>query len=413
MIRALAPVASLLVGVAILLTGQGLQGMLLPIRANLENFSVYDVGFIGATYFLGFTLGCLLGARMIRRVGHIRVFAAMTAAASAAPLLHGLWINMWSWAVLRMISGLCFAILYMVIESWINEKASNENRGTIFSAYVLINMTVLAVGQQMLLIADPRSITLFVIASVLVSLATLPVALSNSELPRDVQVVKLDIPYLYRTSPAGMLGALATGLANGSFWALAPIFGAAYSDDVSVATWIMTASVLGGVIGQWPLGRLSDRIDRRYVMGAVSFGGAAVAVVIWGFADSLSTLSIILLCGFWGAMAFPLNAVSIAHANDYANPDEFVMVSSGLLLMYGIGAVIGPFIASASMAFFGPGGLYVFTAIIHTLLLVYILNRTIRRRPSPDDEHVLFDDALAASRTTSQVYEEEIESRGD
>lgn len=413
MIRALAPVASLLVGVAILLTGQGLQGMLLPIRANLENFSVYDVGFIGATYFLGFTLGCLLGARMIRRVGHIRVFAAMTAAASAAPLLHGLWINMWSWAVLRMISGLCFAILYMVIESWINEKASNENRGTIFSAYVLINMTVLAVGQQMLLIADPRSITLFVIASVLVSLATLPVALSNSELPRDVQVVKLDIPYLYRTSPAGMLGALATGLANGSFWALAPIFGAAYSDDVSVAAWIMTASVLGGVVGQWPLGRLSDRIDRRYVMGAVSFGGAAVAVVIWGFADSLSTLSIILLCGFWGAMAFPLNAVSIAHANDYANPDEFVMVSSGLLLMYGIGAVIGPFIASASMAFIGPGGLYVFTATIHTLLLVYILNRTIRRRPSPDDEHVLFDDALAASRTTSQVYEEEIESQDD
>lgn len=413
MIRTLAPVASLLVGVAILLTGQGLQGMLLPIRANLENFSVYDVGFIGSTYFLGFTLGCLLGARMIRRVGHIRVFAAMTAAASAAPLLHGLWINMWSWAVLRMISGLCFAILYMVIESWINEKASNDNRGTIFSAYVLINMTVLAVGQQMLLIADPKSITLFVMASVLVSLAALPVVLSNSELPRDVQVVKLDIPYLYRTSPAGMLGALATGLANGSFWALAPIFGAAYSDDVSVAAWIMTASVLGGVIGQWPLGRLSDRIDRRYVMGAVSFGGAAAAVLIWGFADSLSTLSIILLCGIWGAMAFPLNSVSNAHANDYANPDEFVMLSSGLLLMYGIGAVIGPFIASASMAFIGPGGLYVFTAIIHTLLLVYILNRTIRRRPSPDDEHVPFDDALAASRTTSQVYEEEIESQDD
>ena len=410
MIRALTPVAALLVGVAILLTGQGLQGMLLPFRANLEDFSVYGVGFIGATYFLGFTLGCLLGARMIRRVGHVRVFAAMTAAASAAPLLHGLWINIWSWAVLRMVSGFCFAILYMVIESWINEKASNENRGTIFSAYVLINMTVLAVGQQMLLLADPRSMTLFVVASVLVSLATLPVALSNSDLPREVQIVKLDISYLYRTSPAGMLGALATGLANGSFWALAPIFGAAFSDDVSIAAWVMTASVLGGVVGQWPLGRLSDRIDRRYVMGAISLGGLVVAGVIWAFADSLSTLSVILLCGLWGAMAFPLNAVAVAHANDYANPDEYVMLSSGLLLMYGIGAVVGPFMASAAMGLTGPGGLYIFTAIVHGLLLVYILNRTIKRRPSPVEEHVQFDDALTAARTTSQVYEEGIEN---
>jgi MFS family permease len=409
MIRALAPVAALLVGVAILLTGQGLQGMLLPFRANLENFSVYGVGFIGATYFLGFTLGCLLGARMIRRVGHVRVFAAMTAAASAAPLLHGLWINIWSWAVLRMVSGFCFAILYMVIESWINEKASNENRGTIFSAYVLINMTVLAVGQQMLLFADPRSMTLFVVASVLVSLATLPVALSNSELPREVQVVKLDISYLYRTSPAGMLGALATGLANGSFWALAPIFGATFSDDASIAAWVMTASVLGGVAGQWPLGRLSDRIDRRYVMGATSLGGIGVAAAIWTFADSLPPLGVILLCGLWGAMAFPLNALSVAHANDYANPDEYVMLSSGLLLMYGIGAVVGPFIASAAMGLAGPGGLYLFTAVVHGLLLVYILNRTIRRRPSPAEEHVAFDDALTAARTMSQVYEEGIE----
>ena len=148
-------------------------------------------------------------------------------------------------------------------------------------------------------------------------------------------------------------------------------------------------------------------------MGAVSFGGAAVATMIWAFADHLSTLSIILLCGIWGAMAFPLNAVSVAHANDYAKPDEFVMLSSGLLLMYGIGAVAGPIIASATMGMAGASGLYVFTAIIHATLLVYILNRTIRRRPSPDDDHVPFNDALAASRTTSQVYEEGVENENN
>jgi MFS family permease len=409
MIKALAPVAMLLVGVALLLTGQGLQGTLLPVRANLEHFSVFDVGIIGGTYFLGFTLGCLFGARMIRSVGHVRVFAAMTAAASASPLLHGLWINMLSWATLRAVTGFCFAILYMVIESWINEKASNENRGTIFSAYVLINMTVLAVGQQMLLVADPQSLTLFALASVLVSVAAIPVTLSTSKTPREVQTVKLNIRYLYRTSPAGMLGALATGVANGSFWSLAPIFAAAYSDSLSLAAWVMTASVIGGAILQWPLGRLSDRVDRRYVMGLISFGGAVVAILIWLFADQLTPITIAILCGAWGAMAFPLNAISVAHANDHANPDEYVMLSSGLLLMYGVGAVVGPLAAATTMSIVGSGGLYLFTALVHAILLLFIVKRTLRRDATDTEHHVPFEDALTATRTTSQVYEETID----
>lgn len=409
MIKSLAPVATLLVGTAILLAGQGLQGLLLPVRANLEQFSVYGVGFIGGTYFLGFTLGCLLGARMIQRVGHVRVFAAMTAAASATPLLHGLWINIWSWGILRSVTGFCFAILYMVIESWINEKASNENRGAIFSAYVLINMTVLAAGQQMLLLADPRSLTLFALASVLVSVAAVPVALSTSEHPKRAETVKLDIAYLYRTSPAGMLGAFSTGLTNGSFWALAPVFAAAYSEDLSVVAWIMTCSVLGGAISQLPLGRLSDHVDRRYVMALISFGSMAIAILIWALADRLSPLAIVLLCGAWGAMSFPLNSVSVAHANDNAAENEYVMLSSGLLLMYGIGAIAGPFLASATMSVTGPRGLYSFTALIHAALLLYILNRTLRRAPPPTERHRPFEDALTAARTTSQAYERELD----
>jgi MFS family permease len=166
MIRALASVAALLLGVAILLTGQGLQGVLLPVRASLESFSTVAIGVIGATYFLGFTAGCWMGPDLIRRAGHVRVFAAMTALASAAPLLHGLWINLWSWGLLRVISGFCFAVLYVVIESWLNERATNENRGQIFSAYILINMTVLAVGQQILLLDDPQELNLFALAKI-------------------------------------------------------------------------------------------------------------------------------------------------------------------------------------------------------------------------------------------------------
>jgi MFS family permease len=152
MIRTLSSVAPLLFGVAILLTGQGLQGTLLPVRANLEGFSTLSIGLMGGAYFFGFTLGCLRGSPLLRRVGHIRVFAAMTAAASAVPLLHGLLVETWIWWVLRFMTGYCFAVLYVVIESWLNEQATNENRGAVFSAYTLITLTVLAVGQQMLLL---------------------------------------------------------------------------------------------------------------------------------------------------------------------------------------------------------------------------------------------------------------------
>lgn len=227
MIQALAAVAALLLGTAILLAGQGLQGVLLPVRATLEAYSPQAVGLFGGAYFLGFTLGCWLGVPLLRRAGHVRVFAAMTALASAAPLLHGLWVNLGSWMVLRGLTGFCFAVLYVVIESWLNERADNENRGVVFSAYILINMTVLAVGQQMLLLSDPRELNLFALASVLVSLAAVPVLMSVQPVPREVERSELDFRALMRNSPVGVVGTLAAGLNNGVFWSLAAVFIAA------------------------------------------------------------------------------------------------------------------------------------------------------------------------------------------
>ena len=163
--QALAPVAALLIGVSILLTGQGLQGTLLPVRASLEDFSTLAIAVIGAAYFLGFTLGCLKGGQLVKSVGHVRVFLAMTALASATPLIHGLVLNPLAWGLLRFLTGFCFAVLYVVIESWLNEQSSNENRGIVFSTYVMITMTVLAVGQMMTLLYDPNGLELFVVAS--------------------------------------------------------------------------------------------------------------------------------------------------------------------------------------------------------------------------------------------------------
>ena len=406
MIRAITSVAALLLGVAILLTGQGLQGVLLPVRATLEDFSTLAVGLIGTTYFLGFTYGCWKGPGLIRRVGHVRVFAAMTALASASPLLHGLWINLLSWAILRLTTGFCFAVLYIVIESWLNERSNNTNRGRIFSAYTLINMTVLAVGQQMILLDDPRELDLFAITSVLVSLAAIPVLLSRSETPKHLEDAKVNLKQVFRTSPAGMLGSLASGLATGSFWALAPVFAVASTGEVSLAAWFMTAGVLGGATGQYPLGWLSDRVDRRQVLIAISLFAALAGMAIWVATMNMSTV-VLLSSGFaCGCVAFPVYSIAAAHANDRAGPNSYVVVSSGLLLMYGIGAICGPLIASFAMTMAGAGALYLYTAFVHALFVLFVWYRGLRRAEVKPEMQGDFNEALTSVITATIVHED-------
>jgi len=409
MVSALGPVVALLVSVSILLAGQGLQIMLLPVRASMENFSTIAIGVIGAVYFLGFTTGCLKGGALLQKVGHVRVFLAMTALASAAPLVHGLIVNEWAWAVLRFMSGFCFAVLYVVIESWLNERADDENRGMIFGTYVMITLTLMATGQMMVLLYEPGQLHLFALASILVSIAAVPIALSTSPSPAVPEHATPDLRKLFQTSPAGTMGCLATGLANGSFWALAPVFTTGISGSVTLAAWFMTGTVIGGSLGQWPLGGLSDRIGRRRVMVVASIVAAAAGLALVFFAPRLGSLAIALLGALWGSMAFPLYSVAVAHTNDYAEPSDFVAISSTLLLVYGIGAITGPFLASAAMEFAGPQSLFVFTACVHLAFVVYAINRSLRRDAAPEEQHIPFSDALAAATTASRVYEDEFE----
>lgn len=406
---ALAPVATLLVGVAILLTGQGMQGTLLPVRASLELFSTFSIGIIGAAYFFGFTVGCLKGGELVKGVGHVRVFLAMTALASAAPLIHGLVLHPIAWVLLRALTGFCFAVLYVVIESWLNEQSSNEDRGVVFSTYVMITLTVMAAGQMMTLLYDPTGLQLFIIASVLVSLGAVPVALTKSKTPEQPQDVEVDIRRLFKLSPAGTIGCIGVGLTNGAFWSLAPVFTAGVSDNPSLAAWFMSSAVVGGAVSQWPLGILSDRIGRRRTMILSAVCSAAVAVLILITASEIGFIGINLLGAAWGMFAFPIYAIAVAHANDYAGADDYVMVSSGLLLMFGGGAIAGPFLASAIMETAGPSGLYLMTAVVHVLVALYALQRILRRTRTPAEHHTEFGDALATTYTVSPVYEEEIQ----
>lgn len=408
--QALASVAALLLGTAILLTGQGLQGVLLPVRATLEDFSAFSIGLIGGAYFLGFTLGCWQGVRMIRRAGHVRVFAAMTAVASAAPLLHGLFVHLSTWVFLRGITGFCFAVLYVVIESWLNERATNENRGIVFSAYILINMTVLAVGQQMLLLDDPRNLELFALVSVLVSVAAVPLLLSIQTTPRSVEETRIDFRALYRNSPVGVVGTLAAGLNNGVFWSLAAVFIAAYADNPNMAATFMTSAIIGGAVGQWPLGWWSDRVDRRWVLAVICGAGALVSLATWLLTPHLPLWAVLALGFAWGALAFPTYSVAVAHANDWASPDTFVQVSAGLLLLYGVGAIIGPLVAPLLMGPLGASGLFAFNTGVFLLLMIYTLLRMRRREACDETHHRDFNEAITAARTVSVVYEGEMEA---
>ncbi|HNP65438.1 MAG TPA: MFS transporter [Woeseiaceae bacterium] len=410
---ALAPVAALLIGVAILLTGQGLQGTFLPVRAAIESFPTLAIGIMGAAYFSGFTVGCLRGGNLVCRVGHVRVFLAMTALASAIPLMHGLILHPIAWGALRFATGYCFAVLYIVIESWLNDSSTVENRGIVFSTYTMITLTVMAAGQMMTLLYDPTGLQLFILASILVSLGAIPVALSTSPTPEQPHTVKPNLKRLFEISPSGTLGCLTSGLANGAFWALAAVFTVGIKGDTSWAAWFMTATVIGGALSQWPIGYLSDRIGRRKVLLATALFGAGIAATMVYSFNELTLLRVNLLGAAWGAVAFPLYTLAVANANDYAETDEYVMVSSGLLLMYGLGAIVGPFIAAGLMTLGNPAGLFVFTGVIHLLLALYLVQRISRRESPSAEHHIEFRDALTAVATVSQVYEEEIRQSSD
>jgi MFS family permease len=402
MIAIITPILALLISVSLLLMGNGLQGTLLPVRASIEAFSAIDIGIMGSAYFVGFGAGCIYGPYFVRRVGHIRTFTAMATIASCAVLVHAFVLNPVIWWLLRVATGICFAVLYMVIESWLNEKASNENRGTVFSIYTIINLTVVTLGQMMLTLDEPSNFMLFSFASILVSLAAVPVALSKSAEPAPIQSVKINFRDLFNTSPVGVIGCLAVGLANGAFWGLAPVFAQGESTDVKTVAIFMSVAVIAGAVGQWPLGRMSDRMDRRRVILLVCTGATCAGILLALLDPSLDR--ILLPTAFaYGLFAFPIYSLCVAHTNDFADASKYVEVACGLLLVYAIGAVAGPIVASIFMHFIGAGGLFLFTALVHVSMIFFVIHRLRQRVVAPIESHISFADALRVGGTVSSV----------
>lgn len=370
----LRPIASLLLGVAFLLAGNGLQFTLLPLRGAAEGFSAFALGAIGSSYYLGFVAGCLLAPYAILSAGHIRAFTAMVALAVTVALAYVLAIDVYAWAAFRLINGFCLAGIYLVIESWLNDRATNDTRGLVMSAYVIVNFAAFTVGQLMVTLYPIEQAGSFMVAAMMASLAIVPVALTRSAQPAPITIVRFQPVQLFRAAPVGLVASLMVGVANGAFWGLGPLSAAGSGLGTGEVALFMGAATLAGALAQWPVGRLSDRIDRRLVLLALLIGAAATGLLLWLFAASGVLLLIFGL--LFGALALPCYSLAAAHAYDKTPNSEMVPTAATILLVNALGAVIGPVLASALMTALDPRALFLFTALAQLTLAAYVFYRT-------------------------------------
>ncbi len=403
----LRPVTTLLISASILMMGNGLFGVLVPIRADIEGFSSYNIGALGSLYFAGLMVGCLLWPRVITTVGHIRTFAALTAIAAITPLAQAIWTVPPVWWAMRVLKGLVFAGLFLIIESWLNDASEPDTRGRILGAYAMTNLTVVTAGMLLVSVGKPASFELFSLVAILYSLAAVPIALTPRSAPNPPRTAKMRLGWLMAVSPAAVFGSVAAGVVNSAFWSFSPLFARGAGLSVADAALFMALAVLGGAVSQWPLGRMSDQLGRRAVGIDVCAGAAETGVALYQRADD-GGASLFVLAVLYGATAFTIYTLCVAHANDLVHRKRAVAVSSGLLLVFSVGAVLGPMMASAMMQTLGHGGLFLHTAIAHACVAGVMLVRT-RVRPKLPTEHK--EPFVVVPRTTPAGFE--LDPRGE
>jgi MFS family permease len=375
----------LLLGIVLLMAGNGLQSSLLGLRGSIEGFSSTVMGGLMSGYYIGFLLSSLLTPRRVRSVGHIRVFAALAALAATAVIMASLFVIPVVWLASRVVTGFCYSGLYVVAESWINDRSSNETRGRLFSIYMLTQYTGLIGGQAMLNLFSPAGFELFSLVAVMISMAVVPVLLTATQTPPVVTPRHVGVRQLYRISPLGAVGTLGIGMAQSAFFSMGAVFGHRIGLSTQQVSIFLIAAILGGATLQWPLGRLSDKFDRRRLLTAAAFASAALAVA--AMIASTHALVILILAAFLCAgTSMPLYSLCVAHTNDFLKPEQMVGASGTLMLLYGIGAIGGPFTNGVLMSWIGPRGYWAYLAAGYLLLALFALYRMSRRAAPPPQE---------------------------
>ena len=396
----IAPISSLLSGVALLLLGNGLLNTLLTLRGVAEGYSTSMLGLIMSGYFVGFLLGTWLAIPLVRRVGHIRAFAFCAALAAITALLHVLLVDPWIWLGLRVLYGLALVSLYMVIESWLNAQAPSDKRGQVFAIYMAVNLGALAAAQQLLGLAEPGEFMLFALAAMLISAALMPITLTRQGQPSVPDTLHTNLRQLLGIAPLSIAAAGLSGLALGGFWGMAPVYASLSGFDATGVGLLMSSAILGGALLQWPIGRYSDNHDRRLVLLWVVILAVLVSVLMSLLPAGRPLLGLIFL---FGGLSFAIYPVAVAQLIDQLHSDEILAGSSSLLMVNGIGAVCGPLLAGALMEQFGAQALPLFFAAVLGLLAAYTVYRLRHVSDLVSGEHAHFVPMLRTSHTVLEL----------
>lgn len=380
---------ALLFGMGAMLAGNGLQSSLLGLRAQAEGFGDSVTGLMMSGYFVGFFAGSIMTPPFLRRVGHVRTFAALASLASIAILVHSLYVAPIPWTLMRVLTGFSFAGLYVVSESWLNYSVSNALRGSVLAVYMVISYSGLAVGQAMLNVAAPETPALFILCSIVISFALVPILLTAAPQPEKITPDPLSVRRLFAQAPLGVFGCFATGTAIGVILGMAPVYASRLGMGVGGVSAFMIGIFMGGAVLQWPVGKLSDIFDRRKVILAVAAGAAVAALLMQAVAGT--SLAALLIAGaLTGGLVLSLYPLFLAYTNDWLEPSQMVAASSTLVLAYGAGAIFGPSGAGWLMSVFGPEGFAVYLAVIHVGIALFALYRMTRRAaPEEQGEYVI------------------------
>lgn len=375
---------ALLLGVLLLMIGNGLQGTVLGLRGTAEGFSAGTMSYVMSAYFAGFLLGSRMAPNLIRRVGHVRVFAALASLISAAFILYAAIPHPISWALMRVLVGICFSGVYVVAESWLNDSSTNETRGQALSVYLIVQMVGIVTAQGIANLADPTEYTLFVIMSVLVSVAFAPILLSVSPAPVFETTKPMNLRDLYVASPLGVVGMFIIGGLFSAIFGMGAIFGAEIGMSVRETTTFIALIFVGGLILQYPIGWLSDRVDRRkLIIGSTGVGVLAI-IALSPFLEHVGVIFVLALV--IGGVTNPLYSLLIAYTNDYLEPEDMASASGGLIFVNGLGAITGPLLIGWLMTRFGPESYFAYIAVLFLITALYALYRMTQREGVAIDE---------------------------
>ena len=377
MLKIMSSTWPLFFGLSLIMLGNGLQGTLLGIRATMEGFDTSVTGLVMSGYFIGLIIGCYYVPRMIEKVGHVRVFGALASIASVSILIQGIWVDPFFWWSMRLVTGFAYSGLYIVTESWLNEASDNDTRGQMLSIYMITSLGSMAGGQFLLNIAPPEQIELFVLTSLLVSLAVVPLLISATRAPSIDTPESASIFQLFNVSPLGVFGMFASGISMGAFFGMGAVYTTNLGLSVKEVSFFMSAVILGGFISQYPLGWLSDRYGRRQIILNTCMFGAIMGY--YAAFNEATGWQFYLFAVFIGGMIMPLYALCSAHVNDYLSPKQMVAASGTLVFINAAGATIGSPIAATSMKYFGSSAFYGTIASTMLAVVIYTLWRSRQR----------------------------------